>query len=451
MKTFIPHVYFSAPEDTVGDLVNQIRRESEIPGTAEPKPEMKDSGKKSIIPKTVVSAPEKDTVGDLIEQLHKEPEALPEEKPEEKTEQPEKTEGKKSIIPKTVVSAAKSELDRVYDLLTSGEDLQMNPDGTLSPASAPKKRAKPAPGSEPKAPVKTKKEIIPHTVVSAPEKDTVGDLIEQLHKEPEALPEEKPEEKTEQPEKTEGKKSIIPKTVVSAAKSELDRVYDLLTSGEDLQMNPDGTLSPASAPKKRAKPAPGSEPKAPVKTKKEIIPHTVVSAPVQQWYKTNKALYNAEIAAMRKEFNDPNMQPHFMSDGRMYWLVKTRPNLGRGFNTMTYTMKLVYDPDHPKVRYSSSVKPYLVSPTLGELQKIVNMLPHIPLDADGKKLIPHTLTDNRGERYICSSDVADVHAEDTCTTSAVTSFRFAYRWLMVFELAIRKSEAWKDFQAHGKI
>ena len=45
MKTFIPHVYFSAPEDTVGDLVNQIRRESEIPGTAEPKPEMKDSGK----------------------------------------------------------------------------------------------------------------------------------------------------------------------------------------------------------------------------------------------------------------------------------------------------------------------------------------------------------------------------------------------------------------------
>ena len=48
-------------------------------------------------------------------------------------------------------------------------------------------------------------------------------------------------------------------------------------------------------------------------------------------------------------------------------------------------------------------------------------------------------------------NVADVHAEDTCTTSAVTSFRFAYRWLMVFELAIRKPEAWKDFQAHGKI
>lgn len=395
MKFFIPHAHLSAPEDTVGDLVNQIRREAEIPGASEFKPEAKnDTNKKSIIPKTVVSAPEKDTVGDLIEQLHKEDEATPENNPpaDEKTDF--KSESKKSIIPKTVVSAAKSELDRVYDLLTSGEDLQMNPDGTLSPASAPKKRAKPAPGSEPKAPAKSKKEIIPHTVVSSPEKDTVGDLIEQLHKEDETNPENDP-------------------------------------TAKDLPADEKNNFKPES--------------------KKSIIPKTVVSSPTQQWYKTNKALFNAEVAAMRKEFNDPNMQPQFMPDGRMYWLVKTRPNLGRGFNTMTYTIKLVYDPDHPKVRYSSSVKPYLVSPTLGELQKIVNMLPHIPLDADGKKLIPHTLTDNRGERYICSSDLADVHADGTCTTSAVTSFRFAYRWLMVFELAIRKPEAWRDFQAHGKI
>lgn len=133
--------------------------------------------------------------------------------------------------------------------------------------------------------------IIPHTVVSAPEKDTVGDLIEQLHKEPEPLPEEQPEEKAETPEKTDGKKPLF---------------------------------------RRRSFPRPCSS-----------------------GTRRTRLLYNAEVAAMRKEFNDPNMQPHFMSDGRMYWLVKTRPNLGRGFNTMTYTMKLVYDPDHPKVRYSS--------------------------------------------------------------------------------------------------
>lgn len=121
---------------------------------------MKDSGKKSIIPKTVVSAPEKDTVGDLIEQLHKEPEAIPEEKPR-KNRTAGKDRGQEIHHSEDGRFRCESELDRVYDLLTSGEDLQMNPDGTLSPASAPKKRAKPAPGSEPKAPVKTKKEIIP--------------------------------------------------------------------------------------------------------------------------------------------------------------------------------------------------------------------------------------------------------------------------------------------------
>ena len=135
----------------------------------------------------------------------------------------------------------------------------MNPDGTLSPASAPKKARKARAGQRAESAGEDEKRRSFRTRWSPrPKKDTVGDLIEQLHKEPEPLSEEQPEEKAETPEKTDGKKSIIPKTIVSA--------------------------------------------------------------PVQQWYKTNKALYNAEVAAMRKEFNDPNMQPHFMSDGRMYWL-----------------------------------------------------------------------------------------------------------------------------------
>lgn len=145
------------------------------------------------------------------------------------------------------------------------------------------------------------------------------------------------------------------------------------------------------------------------------------------------------------------MQPHFMSDGRMYWLVKTRPNLGRGFNTMTYINEACLRPRPPEgalffLREAVSC--------FADARRIAENRQHAAahsLDADGKKLIPHTLTDNRGERYICSSDVADVHAEDTCTTSAVTSFRFAYRWLMVFELAIPQagsmegfSGAWED-------
>ncbi len=140
----------------------------------------------------------------------------------------------------------------------------MNPDGTLSPASARKSAQSPAPGSEPKAPVKTKKgDHSAHGGLRARKGTPWATLSSSCTKEPEPLPEEQPEEKAETPEKTDGKEIRYSKTIVSA--------------------------------------------------------------PVQQWYKTNKALYNAEVAAMRKEFNDPNMQPHFMSDGRMYWLGEDPP------------------------------------------------------------------------------------------------------------------------------
>ena len=81
MKTFIPHVYFSAPEDTVGDLVNQIRRESEIPHG---RTEAGNEGQRQELLSRRRSFPlrPKRTPGRPIEQLHKEPEAIPG-KPEE--------------------------------------------------------------------------------------------------------------------------------------------------------------------------------------------------------------------------------------------------------------------------------------------------------------------------------------------------------------------------------
>ena len=40
----------------------------------------------------------------------------------------------------------------------------------------------------------------------------------------------------------------------------------------------------------------------------------------------------------------------------------------------TYTLALVYDEDHPKLRYGSSVKAYPLSPTIDELQQMINRL-----------------------------------------------------------------------------
>ena len=336
-----------------------------------------------------------------------------------------------------------------------------------------------------------KSKQVPKINVCAP--DTVGDLINQMRGEGAQQQDDQAHagetvanDANNQPEK----KSVIPKAVVSAD-SELDRIRELLSSGNEIEINPDGTLVAAgtndksSAAKEKSSSASTKAktiPKAVVSAdtvgdlinqmrgeggqqqddqthadeavandasnqpeKKSVIPKAVVSA--SQWYETNKDLYNAEVAAMRKEFNNPNLEPKFMSDGRMYWVVNTTPNLGPGFKTMNYKLLLVYDPDHPKVRYGSSVKVYPVKPTIDELQSIVNRLPGV-----SPKNIPHTLVDGTGARYLCTADTTNVSADlSKGITSAVTSYRFAYRWLMIFELGIRDPKTWAKFHRHGEI
>lgn len=58
-------------------------------------------------------------------------------------------------------------------------------------------------------------------------------------------------------------------------------------------------------------------------------------------------------------------------------------------------MLLVYDADHPKVRYGSSIKVYPVKPSIDKLQSIVNRLPGV-----SPKYISHILVDGSGNRYL---------------------------------------------------
>ena len=178
----------------------------------------------------------------------------------------------------------------------------------------------------------------------------------------------------------------------------------------------------------------------------KVIPKSKLAAP--QWYQTNPALYQAEIAAWRKEMKNPTLQPKFMPDGRMYWTVKCRPNIGPEFNTLEYTLLLIYDADHPSCRYGSSVKVYLLKPSLTELESLVKKIPGL-----SPKYIPHTISDGSGERYLCTSRVSDTSDNfSTGATSAVTSYRYAYNWLTVFEGAIRDPQGlWKDFHNHGVV
>jgi len=429
-KNKIPEATVSA--DTVGDLINQMRGESNQNQAAENEASSENtanqSEKKSVIPKAVVSADDVKTeyIEKLISVLRdvdngNNADLLASEPSNKKGD-----EHKMNQIPKINVCAP----DTVGDLINQmrGESKQ-NQD------------AENGASSENTANQPEKKSVIPKAVVSA---DTVGDLINQMRGEDnqnQAAENEATAENTaNQPEK----KSVIPKAVVSAD-SELDKLRDLLTSGRDLEIDSGGRIVAVGSSNNHAVTENTNN-----QVKAKTIPKAVVSA--SQWYETNKDLYNAEVAAMRKEFNNPNLQPKFMNDGRMYWVVNTKPNLGRDengreYNTMKYKLLLVYDADHPKVRYGSSVKVYPVSPSIDELQSYVNRLPGVT-----PKNVPHTLVDSTGARYLCTADTSNVSDDITRgITSAVTSYRFAVRWLTIFELGIRDPKTWAKFQRHGEI
>lgn len=333
----------------------------------------------------------------------------------------------KNKIPEATVSA-----DTVGDLIN-----QMRSESNQNQA------AKNEASSENTANQPEKKSVIPKAVVSA---DTVGDLINQMRGEDNQDQTDENEATVVNTANQPEKKSVIPKAVVSAD-SELDKLRDLLTSGRDLEIDSSGRIVAAGSSDNHV-----VAEKSNNQVKAKTIPKAVVS--VSQWYETNKDLYNAEVAAMRREFNNPNLQPQFMDDGRMYWVVNTKPNLGKDENgneykTMKYKLLLVYDADHPKVRYGSSVKAYPASPTIEEMQGYVNRLPSVARD---KKNIPHVLPDETGHLYLCSADTSNVSADiSKGVTSAVTSYRFAVRWLTIFELGIRDPKTWAKFQRHGEI
>ena len=165
-----------------------------------------------------------------------------------------------------------------------------------------------------------------------------------------------------------------------------------------------------------------------------------------RWYQRDPALFQAEIKAMRKELKQPDLQPGFMADGRMYWLVKFHPNLDSDIPAREYTLALIYNHDHPSTCCGFSVKPYLMDPTVQQLQQEVNKIPGL-----AHKNIPHTVRDASGQIYLdtfCATDTSDIF--NISMTSAVAILRRAYVWLVMYESALRDPEGrGKDFFGHG--
>ena len=334
---------------------------------------------------------------------------------------------KKMYVPFTSVSVD-PEIQRMRDMLTSGENLVIDDDGTIGRAGDP-------PFED--AGNGTKAKTVPKAIVSIPENGgSVRDLINEIRGEDAGEDGAEPEVAAEHEEAANPKKpGAVPKSILST-RSVSDLINEM-RGGEDSESEEednDDVESYIDEPQASAKP--------------KLVPKTVVSA--DQWYEKNPDLLTAEKAAMY-DFQGKKARFCILKDGRACWIVHCQPSIaGRDKRyCRAYDIALIYDNDHPQARYGSSVKAYLLNPTVDQLQDIVNRTSGV-----SPKNIPHLLRDGNGELYLCSAHTRDVSTSMDSKggiTSAATSLRFALRWINIFELGLIDPVTWGKFQRHGEI
>lgn len=337
---------------------------------------------------------------------------------------------KKIYVPFTSVSVD-PEIQRMRDMLMSGENLVIDDDGTIGRAGDPQFEDA---GNE------TKAKTVPKAIVSVPESGgSVRDLINEMRGEDGSDSKNEfgaatEEDVASQAEATPKKTGVVPKGIVST-RSVSDLINEM-RGGEnsDTEEADDDIEAYVDEPQATSNP--------------KLVPKTVVSA--DQWYEKNPDLLTAEKAAMY-DFQGKKARFCILKDGRACWMVHCQPSIaGRDKRyCRAYDIALIYDNDHPQARYGSSVKAYLLNPTVDQLQDIVNRTSGVT-----PKNIPHLLRDGNGELYLCSADTRDVSTSlDSAggITSAATSLRFALRWINIFELGLIDPVTWGKFQRHGEI
>ena len=227
----------------------------------------------------------------------------------------------------------------------------------------------------------------------------------------------------------------VDKAVVAADTA--NAIADLrrtLESEDQTYVNSDGTIYNPSDPQTAQSSLSGGGFKP--------VDKAVVAA--TQWYRQNPALQQAEIKAMQEI--KPDAKYDFLPNGKMYWKVRLRPVICG--NRKDWTILLVYDEDHPQIRWGGSLKAYPVRPNIDEMQAMLNRSHVTP------KSIPHLLTDDESQLYMCTQHTDNIHAgqrKGEKVTTAAACLRYAMRWITVFELGLIDPTTWSKFQSHGEI
>jgi len=174
------------------------------------------------------------------------------------------------------------------------------------------------------------------------------------------------------------------------------------------------------------------------------IPTGKLAAAIQ-WYEKDPSLLVAEKAAMAKAF--PNFQLEPIGDGRLAWTGTLTPGIWKGFwaaeddlsARQTWEVMAIYENNHPNQQMGSSVKVFLLYPTIETVIEHIGWRPY------------HLLHDPiSNQDYLCTAQAEDVKVGET-STSAASVLAWAVKWLTAFELVMTGDLSKEDFNTHGVI
>lgn len=154
-----------------------------------------------------------------------------------------------------------------------------------------------------------------------------------------------------------------------------------------------------------------------------------------QWYEKNPELLEQECAAMR-HCGFSSFELTMLPDNRLAWTGYLEPGILP--EKTHWQVRAVYNNNHPMQVMGSSVRVYLIHPTIDDLIEILGERPS------------HLLRDSEGGVYLCTSRAEDVLVGDV-STSAASVLLWAVKWLMCLELVLMGDLTMAEFNKHDGI
>jgi len=157
------------------------------------------------------------------------------------------------------------------------------------------------------------------------------------------------------------------------------------------------------------------------------------------WYERDKDLLKDEIDAMSKFEAFSHFQMGKLSNGKLYWYGSIKPGLFRSHKP--WHIQAVYQHNHPSttgpdgLQFAGSVRVYSIEPNLDEIVKSTGLY------------IPHTLRDDAGKIYMCTSGEEHIDVGEI-NTSAASHLAWAVKWISAYELWVAGELSTEDFRGH---